>query len=230
MAEEQARTAAPRRRTLSREAVLRAAVELADEAGGRGTPTMRALAERLGVEAMSLYHHVRNKEALLDGMVDLVFGEIELPPPDGEWRDALRLRSVSAREVLIRHRWAIGLMDSRRNPGPATLRHHDAVLGRLRTGGFSVAGAAHAFSVLDSYVYGFALQELSLPFDASGDAGELAELAASITADLPPDAFPHLTELITEHALKPDYAYADEFTVGLDLVLDGLAERRSAWP
>lgn len=110
---------------------------------------------------MSLYHHVANKEAILDGMVDVVFGEIELPSADVDWRSAMRQRALSAREALTRHPWAIGLMDSRTSPGPETLRHHDAVIGSLRAGGFSIAGTVHAFSVLDSYVYGFVLQELS---------------------------------------------------------------------
>ncbi|MBG0830449.1 TetR/AcrR family transcriptional regulator [Planomonospora sp. ID67723] len=217
---------APRRTTLSKETVLRTAVALADEAG-TGVPSMRRLAERLGVEAMSLYHHFRNKDLILDGMVDLVFGEIELPPDDVDWRTSMRRRAVSMRGALIRHPWAISLMDSRKNPGHATLRHHDAVIGRLRSGGFSIAGAAHAFSVLDSYVYGFTLQELSLPFTSS--AG-LEDTADSILKQLPRDEFPHLTEMITDHALKPGYAYTEEFGIGLDLILDGLQRRRESWP
>src|SRR5688572_16957336 len=150
------------RTPLSRELVLRAAVALADE-GGVASLTMRKLAERLGVEAMSLYHHVADKDAIFDGIVDVVFGEIELPASDGNWRAALRARAVSARAALARHPWAIGLMESRPNPGPATLRHHDAVIGCLRAGGFSIAGAAHAYSVLDSYLYGFVLQSTNIP-------------------------------------------------------------------
>ncbi|MEE1930101.1 TetR/AcrR family transcriptional regulator C-terminal domain-containing protein [Streptomyces sp. TRM 70351] len=206
------------RTPLTRERVLRTAVALADEAGAAAL-TMRKLAERLGVEAMSLYHHVANKDAILDGMVDTVFGEIELPSHDTDWKTAMRRRACSVREVLLAHRWALGLMDSRARPGPATLRHHDAVLGTLRRAGFSVVLAAHAFSVIDSYVYGFVLQELNLPFDG---AGELAETADAILREMPADAYPHLAELITEHALRPGYAYADEFAFGLDLVLDGL--------
>jgi AcrR family transcriptional regulator len=218
--------AAHRRTPLTREAVLRAAVALGDESGVAAL-TMRKLAERLGVEAMSIYHHLPNKDAILDGMVDAVFGEIELPSYDGDWRSAMRGRAISAREALVRHPWAIGLMDSRTNPGLETLRHHDAVIGCLRAGGFTIAGAAHAFSVLDSYIYGFAVQETSMPFEATG--GDLDELAEAILEQMPRDLFPHLTEMIVDHALKPGYAYAEEFTIGLDLVLDGLERSREAW-
>jgi AcrR family transcriptional regulator len=153
--------AAPRT-PLTSERVLQAAVALADREGV-GSLSMRRLARELGVEAMSLYHHVPGKQALLDGMVDLVFGEIELPAADGDWKAAMRRRAVSAREVLARHPWAIALMESRHTPGPANLRHHDAVLGCPRQAGFPVALTAHAYSILDAYIYGFALQEASLP-------------------------------------------------------------------
>lgn len=215
-----------RRAPLTREAVLRAAVALGDEKGVDSL-TMRKLAERLGVEAMSIYHHVPNKEAILDGMIDAVFAEIDLPSYDDDWRTSMRERAISARAVLVRHPWAIGLMDSRTNPGIASLRHRDAVIGCLRAGGFTIAGAAHAFSVLDSYIYGFALQETGMPFEATG--GDLDELAEAILEQMPRDQFPHLTELIVDHALKPGYAYAEEFGIGLDLVLDGLERSRSAW-
>ncbi|MFE6281817.1 TetR/AcrR family transcriptional regulator [Streptomyces sp. NPDC057877] len=216
-----------RRRTstrtpLSRERVIRTAVAVADEKGSASALTMRAIAERLGVEAMSLYHHVAGREDILDGMVDAVFAEIELPPRDlagTDWKTAMRGRAHSARAALRRHPWAIGLMDSRAQPGPATLRHHDAVLGALRTGGFSVPMAAHAFSLIDSYLYGFVLQELSLPF--TGET-ELHEIADAMLNAMPPDAYPHLTELATEHALKPGYDYADEFVFGLGVILDAL--------
>ncbi|RBM16471.1 TetR family transcriptional regulator [Prauserella sp. PE36] len=191
---------------------------LADEKGESGV-TMRAVAARLGVEAMSLYNHVAGREGLLNGMVDAVFAEIELPAPTADWKTAMRERAVSSRAALRRHPWAVGLMDSRRQPGPATLRHHDAVLGALRAGGFSVAMAGHAFSLIDSYLYGFVLQELSLPFN---DHAGLEEVAGDILNDLPAGAYPHLTELATEHALKPGYDYADEFEFGLTLILDAL--------
>ncbi|MFI7019577.1 TetR/AcrR family transcriptional regulator [Streptomyces sp. NPDC050164] len=206
------------RTPLSRERVIRTAVAVADEKGAAAL-TMRAIAEPLGVEAMSLYHHVAGREDILDGMVDAVFGEIDLPPRDMDWKSALRHRADSARAVLRRHPWAVGLMDSRSQPGPATLRHHDAVIGTLRAGGFSVPMAAHAVSLIDSYLYGFVLQELSLPFKG---AAELDEVAGAILRDMPADTYPHLTELATEHVLKPGYDYADEFAFGLTLILDAL--------
>jgi AcrR family transcriptional regulator len=207
---------------LSRQQVLRAAVVLAD-ASGLQSLTMRKLGEAVGVEAMSLYNHVASKGDLLDGMVDLVFSEIYLPSAGIDWKTAMRQRAISARHVLSRHPWAIGLMDSRTSPGPATLRHHDAVLGSLRQGGFSIEMAAHAFSALDSYIYGFALQEASLPF---GTAEETAEVAQTILQQLPADEYPYLTELTIEHVLQPGYDYGDEFEFGLDLVLDGLERAR----
>ena len=168
---------------------------------------------------MSLYHHVANKDEILDGIVDVVFGEIELPSRRAGWKVALRRCASSARAALVRHPWAVSLMESRRNPGPATLGYHDAVLGCLRRGGFSVALAAHAYSALDSYVYGFVLQELALPFRT---AEEIEAMAGAIMEQAPAGAYPHLTEIMVEHILKPGYAYADEFGIGLELVLDGL--------
>ncbi|MEU6652784.1 TetR/AcrR family transcriptional regulator C-terminal domain-containing protein [Streptomyces sp. NPDC046900] len=202
---------------LSREKVLHAAVALADESGIEAL-TMRKLGEAVGVEAMSLYTHVANKEDLLDGMIDLVFEEIELPSPEGDWKTALRRRAISVRLVLSRHRWAIGLMESRTSPGPTTLRHHDAVIGCLRRAGFSVALTAHAYSALDSYIYGFALQERNLPFDTPGETADLAQAILTQAAE----HYPHLTELATEHVLRPGYDYGDEFAFGLDLILDGI--------
>ena len=206
------------RTRLSRDRVLAAAVAFADERGIESL-TMRKLGEALGVEAMSLYNHVANKDELLDGMVDIVFSEVGLPPGDVDWKTAMRRRAVSARQALSHHRWAIGLMESRTSPGPATLRHHDAVIGCLRGAGFSVPMAAHAFSLLDSYVYGFALQEATLPFDTAEQTAEVAEM---ILSGLQPDQYPHLTELAVEHVLKPGYEYGNEFEFGLDLILDGL--------
>ena len=151
-----------RRPRLNRERVLEAAVALADEAGLDGF-SMRGLAQELGVVPMALYKHVANKEELLDGMVDIVFSEMESPSPGEDWRAGMRRRALSAREALKRHGWAIGLMESR-NPGPANLRHHNAVMGCLREAGFSFETAIHAYSVQDAYIYGFALQERTLGF------------------------------------------------------------------
>lgn len=206
------------RARLSRDRVLAGAVAFADEHGIEAL-TMRKLGQALGVEAMSLYNHVANKDELLDGMVDIVFAEIGLPAGDAGWKEAMRRRAVAARQALSRHRWAIGLMESRTSPGPATLRHHDAVIGCLRGAGFSVEMAAHAFSLLDSYIYGFALQEAGLPFDTAPQTAEVAEM---ILSRMQPDQYPHLTELAVEHVLQPGYSYGNEFEFGLDVILDGL--------
>jgi AcrR family transcriptional regulator len=220
----QADSNAEPRAPLSRERVLRAATALADRVGV-GSLSMRKLAQELGVEAMSLYHHVANKDDLLDGMVDLVFGEIELPSGDAGWKAAMRRRAISAREALRRHPWATGLMESRSTPGAANLRHHDAVLGILRGAGFSVELAAHAYSLLDSYIYGFSLQEASLPF---GTAEEAAAVAEDILRQHPAEQLPHLTEIAVEHVLRPGYDYGNEFLWGLDLLLDGLERAHDA--
>ncbi len=210
------------RAPLRRERVLRAAIDLADNRGVAAL-SMRKLGQALRVEAMSLYNHVANKDDLLDGMVDVVFSEIGLPPSGADWMAAMRLRACSAREVLTRHPWAIGLMESRSRPGPATLRHHDTVIGCLRAAGFSIALAAHAYSALDSYIYGFALQQASLPFRTSEDVAEVAE---RMLRQFPAAKYPHLAELTVQHILQPGYNYADEFEFGLDLILNGLEALR----
>ncbi|HKV30431.1 MAG TPA: TetR/AcrR family transcriptional regulator [Candidatus Dormibacteraeota bacterium] len=208
---------AKRRVALSREGILRAAISLADRDGIESL-SMRKLGQELGVEAMSLYNHVRNKVDMLDGMVDVVFSEIELPVDGVDWRTAMRQRAISARQALLRHPWAIGLMESRATPGPATLRHHDAVLGSLRQAGFSVDLTAHAYSILDGYIYGFTLTELTLPFRNS----EIAEVAGNIMEGFRPGEYPHLAEMALDRAMKPGYSYGDEFEYGLDLILDGI--------
>jgi len=180
---------------------------------------MRKLGDAVGVEAMSLYNHVANKEDLLDGMIDVVFSEIELPSTEDTWKTAMRRRAVAVRTVLARHRWAVGLMESRTSPGAATLRHHDAVLGCLRGGGFTLELAAHAYSALDSYIYGFALQERSLPFDTPEETAQLAQV---MVAQFPSELYPHLAEFTFGHILKPGYDFGDEYGFGLDLILDGL--------
>ena len=209
---------AERRVPLSRQRLLRGAIAIAD-AAGIGSLTMRSLAQELGVKPMSLYHHVANKEEILDGIIDVVFSEIELPPDDADWRSAMRHRAISARSALARHPWAIPLMESRTNPGPATLRQHDSMIGTLRRAGFSMQMNAHAYSLLDSYVYGFALQEANLPFDSPDTVPDGAE---AILAQFPSEEYPHLAELATEHVLQPGYDYGNEFEFGLDLILDGL--------
>ncbi|HYN32569.1 MAG TPA: TetR/AcrR family transcriptional regulator [Ilumatobacteraceae bacterium] len=216
----------PPRTPLSRDRALRAAVELAD-AEGIDAVTMRRLAQTLGVEAMSLYHHVANKSDILDGMVDLVFAEIDLPDDRDGWVPAMTARAGSVRAALTRHRWAVGLMESRASPGPATLRHHDAVIGCCRRSGFSVEMTAHAFSLMDSYIYGFVLQEISLPFEDGDDLGEFVD------AIMPPgmtEMYPYFAELASEFVLRPGYSYSDEFGFGLRLILDTLDTQRSITP
>ncbi len=209
------------RAPLSQERVIAGAVELAD-AIGIDPLTIRKLAAHLGVTPMAIYHHVASKEEIVDGMVDTVFAEIELPPPAQDWKAAIRVRSRSARAVLARHPWATPLMETRTNPGPAVLGHHDAVIGCLRRGGLSVAMTAHAYALIDAFVYGFALQEAGLPFDTPEEA---AAVAAAMAEGFPADAYPHLAELTFEHVLVPGYDFAAEFDYGLDLLLDALAER-----
>ncbi len=207
-----------RRLPLNRDRVLRAALALADK-GGLETLTMRKLGQKLGVEAMSLYNHVANKDDLIDGMVDLVFGEIALPGAGSDWKTAMRERAIAVRDALLRHRWAIGLMESRRNAGPANLRHHDAVIGSLRAAGFDMAMAAHIYPLLDSYIYGFAMTQVNLPFE---NTAEVAEVAQSMLQAFPVNEYPNLAAFITEHAMKPGYDHANEFEWGLDVILKGL--------
>jgi AcrR family transcriptional regulator len=215
-----------RRVPLSRERVLRAAIALADR-GGFESLSMRKLAKELGVEAMSLYNHVAGKDDLLDGMVDLVFGEIEPPPTDVDWKTAMRKRAVSTREALARHRWAIGLMEGRANHGPANLSLHNAVLGCLRAAGFSLEMTVHAYSVQDAYIYGFALQERDMSSESADDfAAEAQRQMHEYQAVLA--EYPHLVEVVGGHVAKSGYDYATEFVFGLDLILDGLDRLRDA--
>jgi len=212
-----------RRTPLSKARVLQAAVARADVVGLEAF-SMRPLAQELGVVPMALYKHVANKEELLDGMVDIVFGEIELPSADLDWRSAMRNRAMSTREALRRHRWAIGLMESRQ-PGPANLRNHNAVMGCLREAGFSFEMAIHAYSVQDAYIYGFALQERDLGFETPQSAGEAAKRRAHTIGAR--DDYPYLAEVVTKLP-ETGYDSALEFAWGLDLILDGLEQRRRA--
>jgi AcrR family transcriptional regulator len=209
----------PGRPALSRERVLQGAVAVAD-ARGIAALTIRSLAQHLGVKPMSLYYYVANKNEILDAIVDVVFSEIDLPTVDGDWRSEVHLRATSARHVLRRHSWAIGLLESRTSPGPATLRHHDAMIGTLRGAGFSIEMTAHAYALIDSYVYGFALQEAALPFEGSDDVATVVE---PMIEQFSTTEYPHLVELATEHVLRPGYDFGDEFDFGLTLILDGLA-------
>lgn len=204
---------------LTAERVIEGAVALADRVGTDAL-TIRRLADTLDVKPMTIYHHVANKEAILDGMVDRVFAEIELPPADLPWRDAILRRCHSMRQVLARHPWAAPLMEARTTPGPALLRHHDAVVGCFRRAGFSLELVGHAYAVVDAFIYGFALQEATLPATAGDD---MAELAGSIMEQMPADHYPYLTEFTLGRVLQPGYDFADEFDVGIGLILDGVA-------
>ena len=208
---------------LSRERVLRSALKLADR-GGLAQLSMRNLADELSVEAMSLYHHFANKEEILDGLVDIVFSEITDPTDEHDWQDGVRRRATSVREALRRHSWAIGLLESRAVPGLENLRRHDSMLGLLRAAGFSMEMAGHAYALVDSYVYGFALQEKSLPFQSQD---ELRTIGEGIMQQFPVEQYPHLAAFMVEHAMQPGYRFGNEFLFGLDLILDGLERVRS---
>ncbi len=214
---------AGRRLPLTRDRVLRAGLELADRDGIESL-SMRRLGRELGVEAMSLYNHVANKDDLLDGLADLAVSEIEVPEIGDDWRAALRGRAVSAREMLSRHPWAGGLISSRPNPSPVRSGYQEAVIACLREAGLSVEAATYAFFTLDSYIYGFGLEERSLP---SGTPEELAAIAQVTLGALPAGAYPHLQEVIVEVVLKRGFDYADVFDFGLDLILDGLDRLRA---
>jgi AcrR family transcriptional regulator len=219
-------TTSETRSQLSRERVLRAAVAFADEHGLEAL-SMRKLAEELGAGAMSLYHYVPNKTDLIDGMVDIVFGEIEPPSLDVDWKTAMRRRAVSTREALNRHRWAVGNMEGRTTHGPSNLRLHNAVLGCLRAAGFSVEMTVHAYSVQDAYIYGFALQETDMSSETADDFAAEAQRQMHVYADQLA-AFPHLVEVVGGHVAKAGYDYGTEFLFGLDLILDGLDRLRDA--
>ena len=212
---------------LTPERVIAGAIALADDAGLEAL-TIRRLAEALGVKPMTIYHHVPSKEEIVDGMVEAVFAEIELPPDGIDWKEAIRARCVSARDVLRRHPWGAPLMESRTSPGPANLRHHEAVLACLRRGGLSLPMTAHAYAILDSFVYGFAFEEATLPGGGAGEdfAGTAEDIAASFDAGL----YPHLVEFTIAHVFRPGYDFGDSFEFGLDLIIDGLdaAARREA--
>ncbi len=195
--------AEPQKNRLTADRVLAGAMHLADRIGIEPF-TIRKLAAELDVKPMTIYHHVAGKEAILDGIVDLVFAEIDLPPVDTDWKTAIRQRCISARAVLARHPWAPPLMESRTSPGPATLHHHDAVLGCFRRGGLSWQMTAHAYAVIDSYLYGFALQEANLPFNGEEEIGDLA---AMMLEALPAEEFPNMVEFTAQHVLQPGYSF-----------------------
>ena len=211
---------------LSRERVLETAVAFADRHGLEAL-SMRKLGQELGASAMSAYYYFATKEQLLDGMVDVVFSEIEPPSLELDWKTAMRRRAVSTREALNRHRWAVGHMEGRTDHGPANLRLHDAVLGCLRAAGFSIEATVHAYSVQDAYIYGFALQETDMssetPDDFAAEAQRQMREYEAVLAN-----YPHLVEVVGGHVAEAGYDYATEFLFGLDLILDGLDKLRGA--
>jgi AcrR family transcriptional regulator len=212
------------RAPLSRERVLETAVTLADRHGIEWL-SMRKLADELGVAAMSLYYYVPNKVELIDGMIDIVFSEIEPPSLEHDWKTAMRQRAISTRQALNRHRWAVGHMEGRTTHGPANLRLHNAVLGCLRAAGFSIKMTVHAYSVQDAYIYGFALQETDMasetPDDFAAEAQRQMREYEAVLAE-----YPHLVEVVGGYVAKSGYDYATEFVFGLDLILDALDKRR----
>lgn len=214
-----ARSLSRQRIPLSRERVLGYALNLADESGIAAL-TIRSLATSMGTKPMSLYHYVANKDEILDGIVDMVFDEIEPPSPAGEWRGQMHRRAHAVRDALKRHPWAVGLLETRASPGAATLRHHEATLATLRAAGFSVKMTAHAYALLDSYIYGAALQEAALPFRGPEATAEVTTSIVKLFSD---GQYPRLVEIATEHVLKPGYDFGDEFDFGLNVILDGLA-------
>lgn len=209
-----------RRQHLTADRIVVAAAAVADR-GGLAAVSMRSVGAELGVEAMSIYHHIPGKEALLDALAEWVFSQVELPEPSDPWREAMVLRAESARRVLGAHPWALGMIESRPKPGPALLRHHDRVLGCLLTAGFTPVLATHAFSTIDAFVYGFVLTESSLPF-TPGEGAE-ADFAAEVAPSM--EDYPYLAASVVDIMAGGDYAFADEFHSGLDLIMDGLQRR-----
>jgi AcrR family transcriptional regulator len=202
---------------LSRERVIDAAVTLADEEGLEAV-SMRGLGRRLGVEAMSLYNHVAGKDGVLDGILEYVLGEIDTPGPDEPWEEAFRRRALSCRNVFARHPWAMGLLEKRHtDSSPRRLHYYDSVLGCLRNAGFDVATAVRAFSLVDSYIFGFILEEQSLAFD---DPESLEEVGTDLLEQMGGE-YPHLTEA-TRYAMESGYDRDVELRFGLDLIVDGL--------
>lgn len=208
------------RTSLTRQRIVEAAVELAD-AGGFDSLSMRNLASELGAAPMALYRHVTNKEDLLDGMVDAVFAEMYPPAIGGDWIKELRERALSARAALQRHPWAVGLMETRLHPGPASALHHNATMGCLREAGFPFREAVHAYNLLDSYTYGFALQEQTIPFETPEESAQMAKTTVGEQGS----EFPYLAEVVEELA-KKGYDYTEEFEFGLGFILDGLERFR----
>lgn len=206
---------------IKKEKVISVALQIANK-DGISSLSMRKIAGKLKIEAMSLYHHFKNKDEILNALVDHVFSLISWTPDKSDWKKSVRERCVSFRKVLNKNPWAVGLMESRRNPGLETLKHHDQMLGLFRQSGFSRELTAHAYVLLDSYLYGFAVQEHSLPVS---DSTDVAEVADSIFSQISPEMFPHFVEMTMNYYMKPGYSFAVEFDYGLDLILNGIDKK-----
>ena len=210
----------PGKLRLSHERIIDAAARVADE-GGLGAVSMRSVGSELGVEAMSLYHYVASKEALLDALSEWVFSKITIPASGAPWREALWQRAHSAREVLSAHPWGLGMMESRPTPGLSQLRHYDAMMGHLAAAGFSARLATTAFASVDAFVFGFVLTESTLPLD--GTPGAERKLAESTGPN--ESEFPHLSAMLTELFSSGSYSFGDEFSAGLTILLEGIEQR-----
>ncbi|NEQ50909.1 MAG: TetR family transcriptional regulator [Leptolyngbya sp. SIO3F4] len=207
---------------LSRDLILKTAIQLADDRGIE-VLSMRKLAQRLGVKAMSLYNHVANKDDLIDGMVDIVVGEINVPNIGANWKTAMRQRAISAHGVLLRHPWATMAMVSRANVGPSMLRYVNATLGCLVEAGFSFEMADHVWNAIDSHIYGFTLQKLNFPFEEA----EYADTAKQYVAMLPAEKYPYLNKL-THYVMEREYDGIHNFEFGLELILNSLDSFRKS--
>ena len=210
---------------LSRERIVGAAVALADEIGFEAW-SMRKLAEELGAAPMALYRHVASKEDLLDGMIDVVFGEIDVPSGQPDWKAEMRQRAIETRAALSRHRWANGLMESRTNPGPANAAYHNAFMGCLREAGFPFRQAVHAYNAVQSYTYGFALQEKYLAFETAEESVDVAR----VTIEDHAAQYPYLAEVLAEFTASGGYDYDEEFEISLDLILDSIEQFKDQAP
>ena len=208
---------------LSRERVLDAAIALADE-GGIESLSMRKLGQELGVEAMSLYNHVANKDDLESGIVEIVLGEIEVPS-GADWKAALRRTAISSHDVFVRHRWACSLMMRASGVSPARMRWMEAVLRTLREAGFSADLTHHAYHALDSHITGFTLWQVSMPFETKE---ELDDIAGWFLSQIPTDEYPYVVEHAHQHLEPASPDGKSEFEFGLDLILDGLERLREA--
>lgn len=218
-------TKAARKEGLTRDRIVAAAVKLADTEGFEAL-SMRALADELGTAPMSLYRHVANKEDLLDEMIDVVFGEIDVPSGQSDWKAEMRQRAIGTRAALSRHRWANGLMESRSNPGPANSRYHNDFMGCLREAGFPFRQAVHAYNAVQSYTYGFALQEMYLGFETPEESVDVAR----VTIEEHAAEYPYLAEVLAEFSSSGGYDYDYEFEIALDLVLDSVEQLKEQAP